>query len=305
MEREREREKDLMTERRVTVLIPAGFLPFGRPKKLRIWGGGAVLAGAAGGVNGGLTQQQQAQLMQAQAQGVPSNVLVQMQAQMQAQAGMSLYDREMMMAPGQQPPPPPPPSYPFSQPQGQERRIYTDDSDLPTCAVHAGFVRWCDLAEGRRRGKDMKVLIRIVVPSSAAVPASSSIGIGKYVGGEGARWRGWDLVNAVKGKERERERLAGREEGEVLENEDERVGGGRGRNNKNRGGDRRRQEVREEEEEMEQDGRKVFSGGWGNGHDGSGIEILDVEFVPVRISFFRPFTDSSPNKHFLPILSRL
>lgn len=117
MEREREREKELMTERRVTVLIPAGFLPFGRPKKLRIWGGGAVLAGAGGGGvgggGGGLTQQQQvqlmqaqaqqAQLMQAQAQGVPSNVLVQMQAQMQA--GMSLYDREMMMmAPGQQPP---------------------------------------------------------------------------------------------------------------------------------------------------------------------------------------------------------
>jgi hypothetical protein len=31
----------------------------------------------------------------------------------------------------------------------------------------------------------------------------------------------------------------------------------------------------------EDDGRGFFSAGWGNGHEGAGIEILDVSFVKV------------------------
>ena len=31
----------------------------------------------------------------------------------------------------------------------------------------------------------------------------------------------------------------------------------------------------------EDDGRGFFSAGWGNGHEGAGIEILDVAFVKV------------------------
>ena len=31
----------------------------------------------------------------------------------------------------------------------------------------------------------------------------------------------------------------------------------------------------------EEDGRRMLSGGWGNGHDGAGMEILGVEFIPV------------------------
>ena len=43
----------------------------------------------------------------------------------------------------------------------------------------------------------------------------------------------------------------------------------------------------EEEEDMagfddpEDDGRALVSGAWGTGHDGSGIEIVGVEFVEV------------------------
>lgn len=32
---------------------------------------------------------------------------------------------------------------------------------------------------------------------------------------------------------------------------------------------------------IEEDGRRMLSGGWGNGHDGAGLEILDVEFIQV------------------------
>jgi hypothetical protein len=32
----------------------------------------------------------------------------------------------------------------------------------------------------------------------------------------------------------------------------------------------------------EDDGRGFFSAGWGNGHEGVGIEILEVSFVKVR-----------------------
>lgn len=41
----------------------------------------------------------------------------------------------------------------------------------------------------------------------------------------------------------------------------------------------------------EEDGRRMLSGGWGNGHDGAGLEILAVEFIQVgcvNVKCFRP-----------------
>ena len=35
--------------------------------------------------------------------------------------------------------------------------------------------------------------------------------------------------------------------------------------------------------ENEEDGRRMLSGGWGNGHDGAGLEILAVEFIQVSL----------------------
>ncbi|KAJ3797469.1 hypothetical protein GGU11DRAFT_69604 [Lentinula aff. detonsa] len=32
----------------------------------------------------------------------------------------------------------------------------------------------------------------------------------------------------------------------------------------------------------EDDGRSLLSAGWGVGHDGSGIEVIDAEFIPVN-----------------------
>ncbi len=41
----------------------------------------------------------------------------------------------------------------------------------------------------------------------------------------------------------------------------------------------------EEEEDFagEDDGRTLLSAGWGNSHDGSGVEILNAEFVKVSV----------------------
>ncbi|KAI0252087.1 hypothetical protein BJV78DRAFT_1204542, partial [Lactifluus subvellereus] len=35
--------------------------------------------------------------------------------------------------------------------------------------------------------------------------------------------------------------------------------------------------------DREDDGQGFFTAGWGNGHEGAGIEILDVAFVNVRL----------------------
>lgn len=90
---------------------------------------------------------------------------------------------------------------------------YTDDSDIISAAVHAGRVRWSEVREARRRGRDARVEVQVV-------PAAE-----RYIGNVGSA--------AESG------------------------GGG----------------------DPEDDGRGLFSAGWGNGHEGAGIEILDVTFV--------------------------
>ncbi|KAF8270630.1 hypothetical protein EI94DRAFT_1722135 [Lactarius quietus] len=90
---------------------------------------------------------------------------------------------------------------------------YTDDSDIISAAVHAGRVRWSEVRDARRRGRDARVEVQVV-------PAAE-----RYIGNVGS---------AV-----------------------ESGGGG----------------------DPEDDGRGFFSAGWGNGHEGAGIEILDVAFV--------------------------
>ncbi len=93
---------------------------------------------------------------------------------------------------------------------------YTDDSDIISAAVHAGRVRWSEVREARRHGRDARVEVQVVPPAE------------RYFGSMGS----------------------GPEPGS--------------------GGD------------PEDDGRGFFSAGWGNGHEGVGIEILEVSFVKVR-----------------------
>ncbi|KZT23766.1 hypothetical protein NEOLEDRAFT_1068783, partial [Neolentinus lepideus HHB14362 ss-1] len=45
---------------------------------------------------------------------------------------------------------------------GLTARIYTDDSDLFLCALHAGFITWSGARRARREGRDMKIVVRIL-----------------------------------------------------------------------------------------------------------------------------------------------
>ncbi|KAJ4489108.1 hypothetical protein C8R41DRAFT_767189, partial [Lentinula lateritia] len=44
----------------------------------------------------------------------------------------------------------------------RRRRIYTDDSDIFVCALHAGWISWSSAKKAREEGKDLKVRLRII-----------------------------------------------------------------------------------------------------------------------------------------------
>lgn len=112
-------------------------------------------------------------------------------------------------------------SYGYPKPHPLEihglRRVYTDDSDLFLCALHAGWVTWNMTRAAQEDGKDLRLEIRLTREA-------------RFIGGFGERYRG--------------------------------------------------QEPRESSEE--DDGRGLLSAGWGNSHEGAGIEILRAEFVKVN-----------------------
>ena len=104
------------------------------------------------------------------------------------------------------------------------RRVYTDDSDMFLCALHAGWVSWSQARKARREGRDLKIEVRLTREA-------------RFIGGFGSA-------------------LKARERSEPVED----LG-------------------------AEDDGRELLSSGWGNGHDGAGVEILRAEFVLVRVLF--------------------
>ncbi|KAI0091483.1 hypothetical protein BDY19DRAFT_885242 [Irpex rosettiformis] len=111
-------------------------------------------------------------------------------------------------------------SYQFRKPHPLEvhglRRVYTDDSDLFLCALHAGWVKWSSTHTAKKLGRDLKLDVRLTREA-------------RYVGGFGSHYMG------------------GSEDEEDFTGED--------------------------------DGRSLLSAGWGNSHDGSGVEILNAQFV--------------------------
>ncbi|RPD57218.1 hypothetical protein L226DRAFT_536624 [Lentinus tigrinus ALCF2SS1-7] len=102
------------------------------------------------------------------------------------------------------------------------RRVYTDDSDLFLCALHAGWVSWSAARRARREGRDLVMEVRLTREA-------------RYIGGYGS---------PLRARDRERERERG-----------------------------------EEELGSEDDGSSLLSSGWGNGHDGAGLEVLSAQFV--------------------------
>ncbi|EGN91825.1 hypothetical protein SERLA73DRAFT_18453, partial [Serpula lacrymans var. lacrymans S7.3] len=42
------------------------------------------------------------------------------------------------------------------------RRVYTDDSDILACAVHAGLLTWSAVGRARETGEDVRVVVRVI-----------------------------------------------------------------------------------------------------------------------------------------------
>ncbi|KZT67324.1 hypothetical protein DAEQUDRAFT_673475 [Daedalea quercina L-15889] len=106
------------------------------------------------------------------------------------------------------------------------RRVYTDDSDLFLCALHAGLLTWSETRRAKGEGRDLRVEVKITKEA-------------RFIGGFGSPY--------VNGPD-----FAGAESAGVYGSED--------------------------------DGRSLLSAGWGNSHDGSGIEITSATWV--RVSEF-------------------
>ncbi|KAI0794661.1 hypothetical protein C8Q74DRAFT_1193837, partial [Fomes fomentarius] len=108
---------------------------------------------------------------------------------------------------------------PWPEEVREGRRVYTDDSDLFLCALHAGWVSWSAARRARREGRDLRMEVRLTREA-------------RFIGGFGAG-------------------LRPRERGMEVES----LG-------------------------QEDDGNSLLSSGWGNGHDGAGVEVLKAVFVP-------------------------
>ncbi|KAF8555648.1 hypothetical protein OG21DRAFT_1460672 [Imleria badia] len=71
------------------------------------------------------------------------------------------------------PPPPPfpctPSIYSFSR-----RRVYTDDSDVIQCAVHAGLLTWSGIARAKKEGRTIRVVLALVPTLASASGAVKS-----------------------------------------------------------------------------------------------------------------------------------
>jgi hypothetical protein len=155
---------------------------------------------------------------------------------------------------------------PFSIPFAPRlRRIYTDDSDIVLAALHSGRISWSGMQHARREGLDLKLVLLLVRDRD----------VGRYMGGQGAS------VEVLPGEVKEREgvdlglegllreaAVAGRKKGRKE---------GKGRDVGGAGSSG-----------VEGDSvvlSWLTSASWGNGHDGSGMEVVCAEWLPVSLPF--------------------
>jgi len=99
------------------------------------------------------------------------------------------------------------------------RRVYTDDSDLFLCVLHAGLATWSEIRRAKSEGQDLRVEVRITKEA-------------RFIGGFGSSY-----IKTTGPM------------GMLLDTD------------------------------PEDDGSKLLSAGWGNSHDGAGIEILSANLV--------------------------
>lgn len=128
--------------------------------------------------------------------------------------------------------------YRFTPPK-LPRRIYTDDSDLVLCALHAGRISWNGIQRARAAHLDLELRLRVVRD------------VGQYIGGPSALARGYASSGAEQDLDLGLEQLV-----------------------KSSGKISTTREIGEEASWLQ-------SASWESGHDGSGIEVLRAEWVPV------------------------
>ncbi|KIJ65509.1 hypothetical protein HYDPIDRAFT_88392 [Hydnomerulius pinastri MD-312] len=204
-------------------------------------------------------------------------------------------------------PPPPPFLSPSSAASFSRRRVYTDDSDVIECAVHAGLLTWSAVARAKKEGRTIRVILALV-----PTLASASGAVRGGVSGSGVGMNGVNTINStanghVNGttslprtrtstplppppapsvpstSSSTSDPMPPGYAGGVWAN---RFIGGWGESfygeaNAGRGENAGRMSAFEEAED---DGRGCVSCGWGWGHDGSAFEVISVEVVEVSLS---------------------
>ncbi|THH21437.1 hypothetical protein EUX98_g8380, partial [Antrodiella citrinella] len=149
------------------------------------------------------------------------------------------------------------------------RRVYTDDSDLVSSVVHSGWCSWVGVWRAKRRGLDLRVVVRVTREA-------------RFVGGYGRECRsaatGMGKKSAStkeKEKQKDKDKVKGETETDVVMPVSNEFEGGAEDDSE----EERAMLVKAGYGEGYDDGRDLLSAGWGNSHDGAGMEILSAEFV--------------------------
>ncbi|KAH0836780.1 hypothetical protein J3R83DRAFT_8530 [Lanmaoa asiatica] len=193
---------------------------------------------------------------------------------------------------------PPPPPFPFTPSiySFSRRRVYTDDSDVIQCAVHAGLLTWSGITRAKKEGRTIRVVLALVPTLASASGAVKGGQSDSRVGTNGISTNGH--VNGTASVPRTRTSTplpppASSVPSTSSSNNDpqppgyaggvwaSRFIGGWGESfygEESAGrGDSASQMT--SFEEAEDDGRGCVSCGWGWGHDGSAFEVISVDVV--------------------------
>ena len=195
---------------------------------------------------------------------------------------------------------PPPPPFPFTPSiySFSRRRVYTDDSDVIQCAVHAGLLTWSGIARAKKEGRTIRVVLALVPTLASASGAVKNGQSDSRVGMNGVGTNGH--VNGTASVPRTRTstplppQASSVPSTSSLNNDPQPPGyaggvwasrfiGGWGESfygeeSAGRGDSAGRMTSFEEAED---DGRGCVSCGWGWGHDGSAFEVISVDVAEV------------------------
>lgn len=166
-------------------------------------------------------------------------------------------------------PPTPNQAKPDSPVRPKKRRIYTDDSDLFLCALHSGWLTWSASARARDTGKDVRIEVRIIRCAGTGAGSVFAVGAGAFAGKYAPAEN--SVVSTVSPYRKNKiTKLPVVRKEEIVG----RFIGGWGEKCFIR-------EFEGETDDEDNDGRGLVSAGWGSGHDGSAIEVVNVELVEV------------------------